>query len=301
MRLFLAALLASAARLAGATTIDGRLDAEYGPALATQATQTTAGDNSQGQSDYSLGAELDEGYGYISNGVLYLFLSGSLTFYWNLEGQTTWLPLDIFIDSTPGGQHALLANNPVLDPFAYDLNKLAGLRFDSDFEADHWLSCGGNVGTWPRMQAFDAELPTVGGGAGAYLGTTNAGGPGTLTGGTNPQGIQFAFDLHNTAGVTAGCAGSSGAGVTTGFEWAIPLAAIGNPTGCVKVCSFPAYGDHSQLFNQVLGPLPPGTCSLGPAAGVDLSNVPGNQYFTVCPTSTPTRTNTWGRLKTIYR
>ena len=286
---------------AGAATIDGKLDPDYGAPLSTQTTQTTAGNNAMPtpQVNYALGSELDEGYAYVANGVLYLFLSGNMAFNWNLEGQTQWLPLDLFIDSKPGGQNQLLANNPAFGS-AYDSNKMAGLTFDSGFEADYWLSLGGNGYTWPQVQAYYGELPTGGGGSGAYLGQAACGGPGTLSGGTNPYGFMVTVDESNVAGVTAGCGAGSGAGVQTGIEWAIPLAAIGNPTGCINVCAFASYGDHSGLFNQVLGPLPPGTCSLGPASSVNFASIPGNQYFMVCPAATPARPSSWGRLKTIY-
>lgn len=109
------------------------------------------------------------------------------------------------------------------------------------------------------------------------------------------------MDNSNGAGVTAGCAAGSGSGVTTGVEWAIPLGAIGDPTGCVTVSVFVANAGGSPLGNQVLGPLPPGTCALGAPAGVDFSSIPGNQYFTVCPGTTSALSSTWGRIKTIYR
>ncbi len=301
----LAVVLSIAPHAAQAAVIDGKLDPDYGAALTTQTTRTSVADNAMaiGEVNLSLGSELDEGYGFVSDGVLYLFMSGNLTFYWNIEGLTVWLPLDVFIDSTPGGQNQLLANNPSPDVLngAYNLNMMAGLTFDTGFAADYWLSVGGNLYTWPNLQAYYGELPSAGGGAGAFLGTTLCGGPGVLAGGTNPYGIQMTIDESNVAGVGYGCAAASGAGVTTGIEWAIPLAAIGNPTDCIKVCAFVSSGDHSSLFNQVLGPLPAGTCSLGAASAVNFASIPGAQYFTVCSGPTPTRPTSWGRLKTIYR
>ena len=280
------ALLLSA-RPAGAVNIDGRLDVEYGAALITQTTQTGDNDNDVGKVDYSWGSELDGGYGYVANGVLYLFLSGNSLFRWTIEAQTVWLPVDVFIDSRPGGQNQLLSNNPSPDSYFYNVNQAAGLTFDSGFEADYWLSLGGNsnIGSWPMVMAYEGELPTAGGGAGEFLGSTACGGPGTLSGGTNPFGIQATVDESNVAGVTHGCGASSGAGVITGIEWAIPLVAIGNPTGCIKVCAYVGYGDHSGLLNQVLGPLPPGTCNLGAASSANFASIDGDQFFSVCPTA----------------
>src|ERR1051325_9875330 len=163
---------------AGAENIDGRLDVEYGAALVTQTTQTGNSDNDAGKVDYSWGSELDGGYGYVANGVLYLFLSGNSLFRWTIEAQTIWLPVDIFVDSKPGGQNQLLSNNPAPDFYSYNLNQSAGLTFDAGFEADYWLSLGGNsnVGSWPMVMAYEGELPTAGGGGGAFLGTTSCGG-----------------------------------------------------------------------------------------------------------------------------
>ena len=301
------ALLVLGALTLGTTTvhaavIDGKLDPAYGPAQTTQTCMSTMGrpPGPPGQVDYSDGQALDEGFGYVENGVLYLFFSGNLDFWWSLEGTTEWLPLDVFIDCNPGGQNQLLASNPTFD-YAYDLKKMAGLTFDDGFTADYWLSLGGNLYSWPRLQAWMAELPASGGGAGGMLGYATCGGPGTLTGGTNPFGIMATLDDSNTGGVPQGCGLASGAGVTTGVEWAIPLAALRHPTGCIRVCAFLSYGDHSALFNQVVGPLPAGSCNLGAASSVNFAAIPGDQFFTMCSLATPVHPSSWGRLKTHYR
>jgi hypothetical protein len=120
--------------------------------------------------------------------------------------------------------------------------------------------------------AYYGELPAGGGGAGYFLGGAEAGGPGTLSGGSDPYGIEATVNNSNLAGVTDGCAAGSGDGVATGVEWAIPLAALGNPSGCVEVCALIKLSDsfNAHVANQVLGPLPPeGT--------------------------------TWGRVKAVYR
>jgi hypothetical protein len=147
-----------------------------------------------------------------------------------------------------------------------------------------------------------AELPTAGGGAGTDLGTTLSGASQPLAGGTNPFGVSVALNDSNTAGVTAGCGAWSGPEIGSGIELVIPLAAIGNPTGCLRVCAFLPSNDQAQLHNQVLGPLPPGTCDLGPAGSVDFGAIPGSQWFTVCPNGpTPTKRSSWGALKSAYR
>src|SRR6185369_3355011 len=169
---------------------------------------------------------------------------------------------------------------------AYDLNQMAGLKFDEGFDPDWWLSIGGggDAGSWPHLSAYAAELPTAGGGTGQFLGGTLCGGDGTLTGGTNPFGIGVAVIDSNSAGVSYGCGPASGAGVTTGIEWAIPLAAIGNPAGCIKISAIDACIYHSCILNQVLGPLPADICSTIPSDSVDFSTMAGQQFFSVCPT-----------------
>src|SRR2546422_1181154 len=163
---FLAAALVAFVSTASAITVSGTLGPQYGSPLVVQTTQSNAGALQQSsQIDFALASQLDMAYGYVSDGVLYLFFTGNLTFYWSLEGQTVWLPLDVFIDCSPGGQHQLLSNNPNLD-VAYNLNQMVGLTFDTGFAADYWLSFGGNLGSWPHLQAYYATLPTAGGGTG---------------------------------------------------------------------------------------------------------------------------------------
>jgi hypothetical protein len=277
-----------------AITVDGHLDPDYGAALATQTTQTSFVDAnplfSPNPTLYADGTELDGLYLTVDGGVLHLLIAGNMgfccpTMFSHQE------EFDVFIDTGAGGQHTLRSDNAAVG----GLNGLAGLTFDAGFDADYWLSSTVN------MSSDYAELPAGGGGAGYVLGFNTAGSPGTLTGGTNPFGILAAVDNSNGAGVTTGCAAASGAGVTTGVEWAIPLAALGNPTGCVRVCVVATNFQTHALGNQTLGASPPGTCALGAPAGVDLSSIAGNQYVTICLGPTPTSGSTWGRLKTIYR
>lgn len=301
--LLLAALLLAAAPVPAAA-VSGTLGPQYGSPLAVQTSQSNVGGvgDPTAQMNLSENTEIDAAYGYVSGGVLHLFFSGSLFFEVQLEGGIShWLPLDVFIDCAPGGQQQLLGNNPTIVPYFFDLTKMAGLTFDSGFAPDYWLGLGGDPASlWYNVGAYFATLPTGGGGAGTYLGYTLAGPPGTLSGGTNPFGIEATLDDSNKLGLGSGCGVPTVSAVPTGIEWAIPLAAIGNPTGCVRVCAFVASVDHSQISNQVMGPIPPGTCSLTPAAATDFSAVSGDQFFTICP-GTPARSTTWGRLKTLYR
>jgi hypothetical protein len=243
------------------------------------------------------GSELDAAYGYIDGGTLYLLLAGS---YNRREAEFITYPnqLQLYIDVAPGGQNALSGANPSVGDYV-NLQQMAGLRFDADFAPDYWLEAGRGA---IDFHAYYAELPAGGGGAGYYLGSTSVPGTGTLAGAGsfNPYGILAAVDLSNTGGVIGGCDAASGAGVTTGIELAVPLAAIGNPAGAIRICAMLVAPQPLQVSNQLLGPAPPGTCALGSPAGVDLSTVPGVQYF-VIDVPVAAHKATWGRLKVQYR
>jgi hypothetical protein len=290
--------LALAVIPARAIPIDGQLDPEYGAALSIQTTQTSRGDTPE---DSFFGSELDGAYGYVAADVLYLLIAGNLNRYLS---EPLVLPnqLQLYIDVGPGGQNTLSGSNPSAG-FSVNLQTMAGLRFDADFAPDYWF-CGARElsGSTPFNVSY-AELPSGGGGAGYYLGSASIGGPGTLSGSGafNPFGVLATIDISNVAGVTGGCGVASGAGVAVGVEFAIPLAAIGSPAGPVKVCALIAsIGDEGQVSNQVLGPVPPGTCAFGSASGVDFSTVAGAQHFVIDPT-TPAVRSTWGKLKALYR
>jgi hypothetical protein len=296
--LFAVAVLLPAA--AGAIPVDGRLDPSYA-LMSTQAIQTNGSDDTQGVMDFGTGSELDAAYAAVENGVLYLFFAGNLKdTVCGGQACTDFGILDVFIDSQPGGQNPLISPAAVGFGFPYP-----GLAFDPGFAPDFWVQYsdyGGLDHVFGRQASYEA-LPTGGGGASYVLGSgSNAGAPGTLSGGTNPFGILATIDNRNTAGVGAGCGVASGAGVTSGMELAIPLAAIGNPTGCIKVTAFLGDPQTGQgILNQVLPPVPAGTCALGPPATVNFASIPGDQFMTICLGATPTRNPSWGALKTIYR
>lgn len=285
---------------AAAVPIDGRLDPEYGAPLSTQTTQSSLGDY---PSNFLYGSELDEAFGYVAHDILHLLFTGSYNRY---EGEFIVYPnhLQLYIDVAQGGQNALSGANPSVGG-SLNLQTMTGLTFDADFAPDYWLAGARETGdAASALYAYYAELPAGGGGAGYYLGSSSMGGPGTLsgTGAFNPFGILASIDVSNEAGVTGGCDASSGAGVTTGIEWSIPLAALGNPSGMIRICAVLAAPRpvSAQVSNQILGPVPPGTCALGAASGVDFGNVPGTQYF-VIDGATPAKKGSWGRLKAAYR
>jgi hypothetical protein len=303
--LVLVGLLLLAAPSRAAIAVDGTLDAGYGAALVTQTTQTgqtsfgIVGDNTLGELLNANGSELDAGYGVITDGVLRLFLAGNLAIQPNpVEAGTLEEFLLLFVDVGPGGLHQL-AGLPVW--YVSWLGAADGLSFDAGFDADYGFDIiGSTLALPPNLHAEGVDLTGSAPFTPVYMGASLPGGPGTLTGGTNPHGVEMTLDNRNTGGVTFGCGAASGAGVTTGIEWAIPLAAIGDPTGCVKVCAL-VINKVKAVSNQMLGPAPAGTCPLGVASGVDLSALAGDQFFTVCPGSVPVNAGTWGALKATYR
>ena len=288
-----AALLALLACRAHAVPVDGRLEPEYGAARSVQTTQTSLGDYAQNP-DY--GSELDAAFGFIDGDTLHLHFAGN---YNRFHSEFIIEPnqLHVFIDTGPGGQNPVSGANSGI----HWLPRMTGLAFDSEFAPDYWLL--GTRENVQRLYAYYAEL-AAGGGVGYLLGSSPNGGPGTLggPGSSNPHGILASVDVTAAAGVTAGCGASSGAGVTVGIEWAIPLAALGNPAGPIRICAllFRTQVLPGVVSNQVLGPVPPGTCELGPAAGVDFASIPGAQYF-VIDTPTPVTRTSWGSLKAHYR
>lgn len=258
--------------------VDGSYDALYGAPLAIQNTQTEFGDATTGLIDYCGGSELDGIYAYRTATHLYVLLPGNL--------ESNYNKLELFIDSRAGGENRLGPVQPTTDFEA--LLRMAdsgfgdGLTFDSGFNADFWFSqTGGDNGGVYAMYANFGEIGTTNG---QYLGTTTAT-VGTLTGSLD-LGCEATINNSNVLGVDGGTGLSSGAGVTTGMEWKIPLSLIGSPTGAIKICAFINGGGHDYISNQVLGGIGGGS-NFGEPRAVNFANVPGDQ-FVVVPGTAPT-------------
>jgi len=303
-------VIASAALLAASpafaqVVVDGTAEAAYGNALFEQAIGTGFGNASDGlRGGPCNGSELDGAFGIIdtAGGYLYLVLAGNL--------ETNFNKLDLFIDCAPGGQNAVRSDNVDVDfnglnrMGADTVNNIPGLRFDTGFESDFYLTCT-NGGTPNTLYANVAQMLTGGGGTGGYIGSSVAD---ATTGATliddATYGVQVSVDNSNVGGVDGSNGGaSSGAGVRTGVEIRIPLAVLGYTGGPIKVCAFINGGGHDYASNQFLGGLTVGTANLGgdgaggyvggfPAAlRFDLSQIAGDQFFVVggqapnpCPT-----------------
>jgi hypothetical protein len=271
--------------------MDGTLDALYPTALAGQPIETQVGDATLGLVDEADGSELDAFYAFGEDSVLYLFLSG------NLRSDGT--NLELFFDTKTGGQNVLRFDNANVD--GDGLNVMAGLTFDAGFEPDYWIGVSGGGAPY-RLDAWWAELPSGGGGQGAYMGQAAAGSDGVLSGGTsNPDDLRATIDNRNIAGVTSGCGITISGIVDTGIELRLRLPLIGyGGAGDIKVCAFVNRDDHAFVSNQMMAPLPAGNCNLGAPAGVNLATLTNDQFVVILE-SVPARPSSWGRLKVRYR
>src|SRR5688572_14025771 len=96
--------------------------------------------------------------------------------------------------------------------------------------------------------------------------------------------ITIAINNSNVLGVTGGDA-KGAATATTGIEIRIPMSALGNPAGPIKICGFINSGGHDFMSNQVTGGLPSGTGNLGDPRNVNFSDSMGGhggeQFVTV--------------------
>jgi hypothetical protein len=264
-----AVVLALSASQSRAITVDGTLDAGYGSALAVNINPTGFGDSSYTagpNTPDANGSELDAGYGVISGGNLYLFLSG------NFENNGN--KVDVFIADGRAGQSTLNAQTTA--SLGQNMN---GSKFSPGFLATYAITIGDFQGT-AYVEEYDLIANT-----GGFVGSFSLGPNGGIGNG-NPGGgsvITYGINNSNVGGVT----GSSGAtntslAVQTGLELAIPLSLLGNPTGSIKVLGDINGSNNDFLSNQFLPGLPSGTGNLGNGGKFDFSGTSG-EFFTVVP------------------
>lgn len=116
----------------------------------------------------------------------------------------------------------------------------------------------------------------------------------------NILGMLMALDNSNTVGVSGDGpyetpTGEDPTAATTGLEFAIPLSALGNPTGDISIVAFINNGDHNYASNQFAGEgvlqgnL--GADGLGGNAAdlslIDLNDYAGDQFVTISQIGTP--------------
>ena len=299
--LSIALMVTFLATLVNGLTIDGTADADYGSAIVSQQLGTSTYKNTETNIDAAGGSELDAAYGTISNGVLYLVLAGNMDSGGADASENPYDKLHIFFMTGPGGDHTLGTNyNTAADSGQINLMGVGGnasdgnpgLTFDTGFAPNYWIGVTiGPAGAAPTMYVnYEVICSNC---FGAYLGNVSPG-----LGQTNNIfvdtmgfGIRAALNNSNTNGVQmdpAGCyvngAPFNPQNVKTGLELAIPLSAIGSPTGQVSICAFFTDEHYASMYNQVLAPINGGTLecqsSFGQVDAVDFSTLPGTHTFT---------------------
>jgi hypothetical protein len=271
-----AAMGSLAATSSAAVTVNGTYSSDFGISLTTQTINTGYGDSSysgafNGFKTDADGSELDAAYGVIENGYLYLLISGDM--------QNNGNRLNIFIADGRTGQFTLNAGSNST------LSAMNGSKFSPNFGhgATYALEVNINNGDNCYLNYYNLFAgPNVNGYAGSFLmnGSTNLS-PNTQTG-----GFIEAFNDSNVSTMTdAGAAASqtNANAVQTGFEIAIPLTSLGNPTGPIEVLVDINSGKpvDGYLSNQFLPGLPAGTGNLAKST-FDFSTTPG-MFFTVPP------------------
>jgi hypothetical protein len=258
-----------------AQNLNGTLSGFYGSALAVQTINTGFG-NSAGGGDATGGSELDAGYGTISGGNLYLFLSGAF--------ENNGNHLNIFIGSSDVAGQNTLNISPSTE------SSMNGSLFSPGFNPNYMIDVNDFSGT-AYTDGF--SLPNGGTASQAFLGGVPSQASGVYS---NWNLGPFSLALNNTLTSTMGAAGAalsgatSGTNATTGIELTIPLATIGSPSGAVMVMADINGGGDGYLSNQFLPGLAVGTGNVGgggPYTGggsgqFNFGSTPG-QYFTIVP------------------
>jgi hypothetical protein len=134
----------------GQVVVDGTRvgdEALYGAALSVQNTNTHFGNATNGDARFANGgSEIDQVFATVLGGRLFVLVAGNL--------ESNFNKLEVFIDSVPGGVNQLDgANLPArVDPYCCGLNppsgalqRMSGLRFDADFQADRYLTFSNGV------------------------------------------------------------------------------------------------------------------------------------------------------------
>ncbi len=251
-----------------AVVVDGSLAGDgYGQPVAVQTVQTGFGDNQ---------SELNAAYARVQGGQLFLMFTGNL--------EPVWNRLEVFIDSTPGGMNHVTRPASSFDRFT----------FDAGFEPDYLIeNISGPSNFIFQFAEFDSDITT---GRDTFINVFDGQEQGAVqTAPGEELGFSFGlgFDNTNTAGVTGGVDAADQAAVvavTTGIELGIPLAAIGNPFGEIKILAMVNGAGGNFLSNQFLGGLEAPQANLASDGQgnvfatlglIDLNDFAGDQFFTI--------------------
>ena len=240
-------------------TVDGVLNSSegYGGPLATQTINTGFGDNASSSGASTGGSELDGVYSVATNGYLYFFVAG------NVEANGN--NINIFIaDGQAGGQHVLQIGGSSGE------KAMNGSTFSPGFSPNLMFTFTNSITTL----SVDEAVLSGASGTESHLGNVVLNGGVGSSQNLGGSGIAIGFDNLNIAGVngSSGTAANQNAAdaVSTGLELAIPLSAIGNPTGPVEVLVDINGNSYVYLSNQFLPGLAVGTGNLG-AGGTSYS------------------------------
>jgi PKD repeat protein len=265
--------------------VDGSVSSPFGAPLSTQTINSGFGDSTTGDGTSAGGSELDAAYGVVSNGMLYLFFTG------NLQDNTNHV--NVFISDGQAGQNTLEVGAGQTE------SAMNGSIFSPGFAANLML----DLADYGGAVHIDQIILSPGNSVSSYLGTvplTNG------VGNTTLSGIEIGFNDRNAAGVNgnAGTAASATAAdaVTTGFEFGIPLSALGNPApgSAILVLADINSNLDNYLSDQFLPGLPVGTANLG-AGGTYAGPLPGafnlsglaSNWFSVSVPAKATPVITW--------
>jgi hypothetical protein len=250
--------------------IDGTLDASYGSALSVQTAATGFGSGTAA----SGGNQLDAAYGLINGGNLYLFFAGNTS-----DGNF----LDVFLADGRTGQSTFNVSGGGFT--GSGTTAMDGSTFSPGFSATFSVNVNSSSGTM-----YPNTFDLVNGVGGYYGGSGIADSGGTISGAAAGNGIQLAVNESSVAGTGANT-GAGALAVTTGWEMAIPLSLLGNPTGPIEVLADINGGSESYLSNQFTPGLPSGTGNLGasgpftgPTAGTfNFGSTPGEFFIVPVP------------------
>jgi hypothetical protein len=199
--------------------VDGRnIPSKYGAPLASQTNYTGFGDRVDPNQTW--GSELNQLFIKCVNGVLYLAVTG------NLEGRPFSNSIHFYIDTGRNPNNTFTLTTGCIN---CSVQGMSGVVFDH--KPDYVLS----VSHFDDGQGNDniyLDLHDVVNNQSTYLGAVAVGaGEGAVD-----QGVKAGFDNSNLAGVTSNPNNiGNPATATTGLEVAIPLSALGNPQGEIKI------------------------------------------------------------------
>lgn len=239
-----------------------------GTLRAVQDSPTSFGNATGGGQDSAGGGELDAMWGDISGSTLNLAISG------NIEGNfnKAW----IFFDTKAGGENTL-DNMNTDNGCCGEIQQMAGLTFDSGFDADYAIRI--EVGSGFYGINFADLVPNTSGSI------WNGGGFEALPDGPNTGGfgVTWGWDNSNVLGVTSSDA-SGALTATTGLEFSIDMASAfgdGSLTS-LKVMALYGNGGGDFMSNQVLpGVGLDGGTHLGTSSAINFGNFAGDQFAVI--------------------